>query len=229
MSKGRVDSASIMANGPAFESALRGARHWPHCSFGIHLNLTEFEPLSYRQMGRLLTDANGRLHRGILRNIWKPTLLRAAYQELCAQIERLLAYGVSISHIDSHHHIHTVPCLFPVIKALQRRYDIRKIRISKNIYTGQIPASPSLRAKKAMYNWALRIDSHTTEGFTDLISFIHTAGSSSIRQRTIEVMVHPGAPQCGPETALLESRWEKTLPFEVVHLNYTGLVKSFWS
>jgi glycosyltransferase involved in cell wall biosynthesis len=220
MARNRVSSATIMANGPAFEHAIRGLRQLRDRSFGIHLNLTEFEPLSHEPGARLLTDPNGLLYRGIVQAGWKPGLLRAIYAELCAQVDHLLASGVSISHVDSHHHVHTLPFIFPVIKAIQRRYHVRKIRISKNIYTEQTPCSATLRAKKLFYNWALRADSDTTEGFTDLSSFCDVAHRRTIPQRTIEIMVHPGAPGSETETALLRSPWEEALPFEVEHLNY---------
>src|SRR5260370_29442263 len=200
MARNRVSSATIMANAPAFEHALHGLRQLRDRYFGIHLNLTEFEPLSPERGVRLLTDPNGLLYRGIVQAGWKPGLVQASDAELCAQVDHLLASGVSISHIDSHHHVHTVPFIFPVIKAVQRRYHIRKIRISKNIHTDQTPCPPTLRAKKLFYNWALRTDSDTTEGFTDLSSFCDVAHRRSVRQRTIEIMVHPGAPASTTET-----------------------------
>ena len=220
MARNRITSATIMANGPAFEHAVRGLRHLGDRSFGIHLNLTEFHPLSHGSGARLLTDGSGLLDRGIVKAGMRPGLLRAIYEELCAQVDRLLAAGVPISHIDSHHHVHTVPLILPAIKAVQRRYGIRKIRISKNIYTDQVPCSPALRAKKRLYNWALQAHSETTEGFTDLISFWDVARNRRIRQQTIEVMVHPGAVGSERESALLDSYWEEDLPFPVQHLNY---------
>jgi predicted glycoside hydrolase/deacetylase ChbG (UPF0249 family) len=219
MARNRVTSATIMANGPEFAHAIRGLRGLPDRSFGIHFSLTEFAPLSQRSSASfLLTDADGLLHRSITRARWTPALGRAIYAELCAQVERLLSMGVSISHIDSHHHVHTVPFMLPMIKAVQRRYAIRKIRISKNIYADDCPAV--LRIKKRLYNWALHMDSETTEGFTDLRSFWEVARTRTIRQRAIELMVHPGAPASETETALLASPWEEDLPFPVRHLNY---------
>jgi len=218
MARNRVTSATLMANGPEFEHAIRGMRGLQDRSFGIHLNLTELAPLSQGPERRLLTDANGVMYRSITRVRWTPALGRAIYAEFCAQVEQLLSAGISISHIDSHHHVHTVPFMLPMIKAVQRRYAIRKIRISKNIYADDCPAV--LRTKKRLYNWALHMDSETTEGFTDLTSFWEAARTRTIRQRAIELMVHPGASASETETALLASPWEEDLPFPVRHLNY---------
>jgi predicted glycoside hydrolase/deacetylase ChbG (UPF0249 family) len=133
--------------------------------------------------------------------------------------------GVRISHIDSHHHVHTTAFLFPVIKAIQRRYGIRKIRLSKNIYDDEAPCMAALRVKKVLYNRALRLGGETTEGFTDLVSFCNAARKHRISHRTIELMVHPGAPKSAREAALLASDWEDTLPFPVQRLSYNDLFR----
>ena len=44
MAEGKVTSATILANGPAVEEAARRVAEFPECSFGVHLNLTEFKP-----------------------------------------------------------------------------------------------------------------------------------------------------------------------------------------
>jgi hypothetical protein len=46
MSRGRISSATILANAPATRDAARRAQAFPRCSFGVHLNLTQFEPLT---------------------------------------------------------------------------------------------------------------------------------------------------------------------------------------
>lgn len=42
---GLVTSATMLANGPQITEAAVRVREFPECSFGIHLNLTEFKPL----------------------------------------------------------------------------------------------------------------------------------------------------------------------------------------
>jgi glycosyltransferase involved in cell wall biosynthesis len=223
MAQKRITSATLMANGPALEDAVRRLRDVAGCSFGIHLNLTEFEPLTRGPGAKLLIGPDGLLHKSN-RNA-KPTLarLRAIYEELCAQIERLLSLGVPVSHLDSHHHIHTVACFLPAIKALQHRYGIRKIRLSKNIYTDQVPCSPVLRVKKNVYNRLLRIGSDTTQGFTEFLSFWTAVRSRWLEHQTIELMVHPGARDSEEETAVLQSGWEEALPFAIQQVNYNEL------
>ena len=42
MARGSVTSATILANGPKLQNALTRLAHFPHCSFGVHLNADEF-------------------------------------------------------------------------------------------------------------------------------------------------------------------------------------------
>ena len=223
MAQKRITSATLMANGPAVEDAVKRSRQIEGCSFGIHLNLTEFEPLTRGSGAKLLTEGDGLLHRSITGAAPTPARMRAIYEELCSQIERLLSLGVPISHMDSHHHVHTVPYILPLIKVVQHRYGIRKIRLTKNIYTDQEPCSRSLRAKKSVYNRVLQAGSETTEGFAELTSFWDVARRRRIGYRTVELMVHPGAPYAGEETALLQSNWQDALPFPVRLINYNEL------
>ncbi len=46
------------------------------------------------------------------------------YRELCAQIDRVKGLGIDISHLDSHHHIHTLVSLKPVIEKIVTKYNL---------------------------------------------------------------------------------------------------------
>lgn len=45
MQLGTITSATVLSNGPAVRAATKQLHLFPKCSFGVHLNLTEFEPL----------------------------------------------------------------------------------------------------------------------------------------------------------------------------------------
>jgi predicted glycoside hydrolase/deacetylase ChbG (UPF0249 family) len=209
MAQGRVTSATVMANGPAFRHAAARIKHFPSCSFGAHLNLTEFRPLTPGLDAAILTRADGTMSRDLGINGFGLRLLAAAHRELSAQIDLLGKAGIDVSHFDSHHHVHTRPQLLPVIKALQRRFQIRKARISKNIYTREQPVRPVLARKKAAYNWVLRnlYATRTTDGFTELISYQTEMARRTFFHRSVELMVHPGASYAADELAVLRSDW----------------------
>jgi glycosyltransferase involved in cell wall biosynthesis/predicted glycoside hydrolase/deacetylase ChbG (UPF0249 family) len=225
MARGRITSATILANGPAVENVSREILRFSGCSFGVHLNLTEFAPLSRGPGTRLLTDSAGLMCRRNRGRRPSMPLWRAMYDELCAQMERVLALGVPISHLDSHHHVHTGPFVFPVVKAVQRRYGIRRIRVSKNIYAEDEVCGVLLRQEKRIFNLALRsiLPSRTTQGFAEFLSFWRAARRRRIRQRTVELMVHPGHPGYAEETRLLDSDWQESLPFPVRIISYNEI------
>src|SRR5581483_5326742 len=154
MSQGRITSATILANGPAVDHAIKNVRFFPKCSFGIHLNATEFRPIRNHSSLRPLVN-DGIFSRNIRLTGVKWAVLKGLYQEFCAQVDRLLEAGIQISHIDSHHHLHTLPSVLPVVKGIQRRYGIRSVRISQTIYAPGYAASHVRRAKAVVYNSCL--------------------------------------------------------------------------
>jgi predicted glycoside hydrolase/deacetylase ChbG (UPF0249 family) len=204
----RISSATVMANAPELLHAAGNLRSFPECSFGAHLNLTQFEPLTSGPGAKLLSESGGPLSRNIAKASPTPKLLQAIYDELCAQVDRLISLDVPVSHFDSHHHVHTMPYVFPVLKALQRRYRVRRVRLSKNLYAPGEACPPALRWKKCAFNWAIRriYQTQTTDRFTELLSFCRL-GARSMAYRSVELMVHPGAPYSAEETAVLNSDW----------------------
>jgi len=226
MLRDKITSVTILANAPHISEALKEIPNFPEVSFGVHLNLTEFEPLTGGPGSKLLIDpATGQMSRHISAITATPPLMEAIYEEWCAQITRLISAGVDISHIDSHNHIHTIPFVFPALKAVQKHFKIRKVRITKNIYSIDQPCAPGLAMKKLGYNFALRrfYRTMTTEGFAELQTYCKEAHVHSLSHRTIELMVHPGAPLNEAETQLLYSDWEQELGFPITKINYNQL------
>jgi chitin disaccharide deacetylase len=225
MDRGRISSATILANAPEVADAAARIRHFPHCSFGAHLNLTEFEPLVAGEAARHLVDDTGRLSRALEHAVPTPTRLRAAYDEFCAQLDRLAALGVPVGHFDSHNHVHTRPWVFPAFKAAQRRYRIRKARLSKNIYSRKQNCPPARAASKAIYNAALRsiYFTRSTDGFTELLTFREVTQERTVALGSVELMVHPGSRTAQDETDLLESEWLEISPLDLQLINYDEL------
>lgn len=225
MARGRISSATILANAPATRQAADAAKRFPRGSFGVHLNLTQFAPLTGGPGARALAGSSGEMSRATETASPTPARLRAIYQELCAQVERVLSLGVRVSHLDSHHHVHTRPFVFAVLKEVQRRYDIRRVRLAKNFYSSDRPCPAGLALKKRAYNWALRsmYRTRTTAAFTEFLTYYH---AERVRQRSIgpiELMVHPGAASAVDETAILDSEWIARTDLPVRLISYAQL------
>lgn len=227
MRRGVITSATILANGSAVTSAAQKLRHFPACSFGVHLNLTEFEPVCAENSADLssILDDKGHFNGNRIREIKiSPRLLRAIFREWCSQIERLVGLGASPSHFDAHHHVHTIPQMLPVLMALRMRYKIAKIRISRNMYDGCERPPESLLAKKRLYNFALQACGfRTTRVFTDLSTYVKLCGEEPPRASSAELMTHPGSDPGGEEAKLLQSDWPSRLPYKATLISYKSL------
>ena len=62
----KISSTTIMANAPFFEEAVAIAHKYDGISYGVHLNLVEFEPLTNREIFTHynLLDSDGKLIEG---------------------------------------------------------------------------------------------------------------------------------------------------------------------
>lgn len=127
-----ISSSTILANGPCFDDVKSIAQSCPHISYGVHLNLTEFYSLTkadvFKDKG--LTNEKGRFN-GISEKgevTFDEHMKNAIFDEWVVQIETIYEQGINISHIDGHHFIHLKPELYPVLKKIQRKFGIRKVR-----------------------------------------------------------------------------------------------------
>ena len=223
-----VTSATVIANAPAFAQAAKVIAQFPECSFGVHLNLTVFPPLRPSPQLEPILDENGSLSPKLFKTQITSQLQRAAFDELTAQVERALVAGIPVSHFDSHQHIHTLPKLFPVLKALQRRFGIRRVRSTINLLPPGQRLSPIRWFKKRLFCHALRWHYRTAspEGLGEFRDFYAGLESGQLpRFRELELIVHPGttAPTYMHEVALLRSDWRRRLPSGIAFGNYYSI------
>lgn len=218
MSLGLVTSATLMANAPAFQDAVERMKDFPNCSFGVHLNLTDFAPLSSGKDLQQILDGDGRMSTALFKTPIDSNLRKAALQELTLQGRRAIEAGVPVSHFDSHQHIHTIPQLFPVFKRLQRDFGITKFRSSINL----LPPGDKMSAGRGLKKWAftnafkhLPPATRSPEGFGDFRDFHARLRSGNCpTYPQLELMVHPGTTglRYREEISLLRSDWRNHLP-----------------
>ena len=125
---GLLKSASLCANGEAFEEAVSDIiSKCQNLSVGVHLNIIEGKSLTEVPM---LTDENGEFNKGYIAIMLKSLnkeFLRQTEQEFRAQIEKIKS-RTKIDHIDSHVHTHAIPEIFKLVVKLVQEYDIPYIR-----------------------------------------------------------------------------------------------------
>jgi chitin disaccharide deacetylase len=225
MEEGRITSASLMANAPAAEAAALRLGDFPNCSFGIHLVGTELRPLSSHSGLAPLLNEIGEFAGNLRRIPITPEIAEGIFFEWCAQIDRALALGVPISHIDSHHHVHTESRLFTVVKRIQKKYGIRKVRQSRNLYAPGEEPPAKLRLAKGIWNFVLQyyVPTTTTKGFTTFETFHRLATARHSLPDNLELMCHPGAESFAHETALLRSNWREEFTPRAQLISYNSL------
>lgn len=113
---GIVRSTTIMANMPGFEHAVSLAKENPSLGIGVHMTMTCYKPVLSTHT--TLVDTDGFFDKANKDNFD----LDEIYAEFKAQIDKVLAAGISITHLDSHHHVHTTIRLKPVIERLAKEY-----------------------------------------------------------------------------------------------------------
>ena len=85
MGLGLVTSATVLANGTDVEAACDQIPGFPHCSFGVHLNVTEFRPLIHSSKLEPLLDENGEFERTRIRQVSiDSSLADGIFEEFCA-------------------------------------------------------------------------------------------------------------------------------------------------
>lgn len=182
---GLITDTTMMATGEYFDEAVVLAREQGFIDqIGIHLNLTEGEPLTedIKRCPRFVTD--GRFNKQYNRIKPLSKAEKAAIEkELTAQVEKIQRAGITITHADSHHHIHTGIFVAPIALRVCREHGITKMRLHRNL--GHISAIK--RFIKKRYNCWLRQRGMTT---TDYFAYIVDIEDTEIPDNT-EIMVHP--------------------------------------
>lgn len=132
---GIVTATTLIASGAAFAHAVRLARKAPTLDVGVHLTLTEEQPVSPAREVPSLLGADGRFHPHatafVKRYFAGQISLAEVERELDAQIARALSQGFRISHLDGHQHVHMVPGIRRIAGKLAQKYGIPAIRFPR--------------------------------------------------------------------------------------------------
>ena len=191
--KGYITTTTMCTNGEAFQYAVEQVKQTKYKdNVGIHFTLTEGHPLTKAiSTNPRFCDENGLFHGQIAR--YKPLdkeSCKAVLAELNAQAQRFVDSGLVFHHADSHHHIHTAPCIAPLVFKVMKQFGIQKLRIHRNIGT----MSSLKRTLKQAYNLTLGKRKYTElfGSFEDVKSFCFLPSKA-----TLEVMCHPDLDENG--------------------------------
>jgi len=114
---GIVTACSLVASGAAFHDAIDRLRDVPSLEVGVHLTLVE---------ERSLTGMT--FPRSYISFVAVRKDFAAIERELRAQIERVLATGLPVTHLNGHQHLHMWPRIFTITTRLAAEYGIGYVR-----------------------------------------------------------------------------------------------------
>jgi predicted glycoside hydrolase/deacetylase ChbG (UPF0249 family) len=149
---GALSSTTLMATAPYFSPAVYMAFAQPRLAVGCHVVLVDGSPCLRKDEVPSLLDPRDRSgFRSTLGGFFADVLRgRVREQEIeaeaIAQIRRIQSSGLTVSHIDSHKHVHALPrVLAPLLRAA-RQCGVLRVRN---------PFEPrwSLRATRAASAW----------------------------------------------------------------------------
>ncbi len=145
--QGCVTSTTLVAGGNAFEHAVRLSERCPTLGVGVHLTLVGSRPVSQHNIGSLL-NRNGSFWDDYLtftRHYLQGRINTAHIEtELSCQLQKTVAHGINISHLDSHQHLHVLPGFPRIVSRLARKFGVTKIRI---------PAEPIFLFYATNHSW----------------------------------------------------------------------------
>jgi chitin disaccharide deacetylase len=214
---GILTSTTLMANGVEFDDAVRLAREHPTLDVGVHFVLVG---------GHSLLDRSHELPRTVSELIQAMALRRIrVYDELRAQIAKVVEAGLQPTHADTHKHTHLLPPVLDAVARLSEEFGVRWVRRPFDLpLTGgpdEVPWKTRIvsRAFGSVRGHFHRALAHHHCSTTDWFAGFQFTGRfgpdfvvhllDHLPEGTTEFMVHPGfytAELLAARTRLKESR-----------------------
>ena len=190
-----ITSTTLMVNMPFCDEAVALSKERGFDErVGIHLNLTSGQPLTEDiRYFKCFCDRDGMFNAAFQKNTATRLRLtreesKAMGKEIEAQLVKYLHYGLPDHHLDSHHHVHTNASVYRELSPLLKKYGIRSVRLSRNMYK-KMSCLKALYKKR--YNRSLsRSGVFTTDYFGSFKDF--SACHEDLADNSLtEIMVHP--------------------------------------
>ena len=219
--KGILTATTLMANGQAFDDAVRLARENPKLDVGCHLVLIGgTSMLTGEPYPRSVPDL---IHAVVMRKI-KP------YPELRDQIRKIQAAGLKPLHLDTHKHSHLFPHILEIVAKLSEEFHIPFVRrpFDFPMRPGKVPLSRRMISKTFLIvaskfeQSLVRYNCKSTNffaGFALTGAFTSEELVQLIRELpdgSTEFMCHPG--HCGPELLASKTRLKQSRAEELAAL-----------
>lgn len=207
---GCLRSATVMPGGAAFAGAIDIARRHEELGLGVHFTLVDGHPILPPEEIPSLVGSEGDFlpdHTALLKRYLKGGVnLEEVRRELAAQLQKVEATGIPISHVDSHQHMHTLPGIIDIVLDLAARAGIRAVRTPRTpLFAGAFGGLGQLVGRLGLSTLArlAACKAHrrgllTPDNFAGIVAgeavsegeLLHLI--AHLPQGTTEVMMHPG-------------------------------------
>lgn len=216
---GVVTSTTALVNGEAIEHAAQLSRELPGLAVGMHFVLTLGKPIT----GMPGLTREGRLGKWIWQMAEEDTLpLDEISRELASQYQRFIdQFGREPTHLDSHHHVHMFPQIFPIVAHFAAERGIA-LRIDRQPVFNAADLQATLRSSQGF----------SSEFYGEEISealFLKVLDASAKRgESSLEVMCHPAfvdnvirqSAYCYPRLTELDVLTSASLKYAIVERGY---------
>ena len=205
--EGILTATTLMATGAAFDDAVRLAKENPSLDVGCHLVMVGDPPFP-ASVAKLM----GALALGRIR----------VYDEVAAQVRRILDAGLAPTHLDTHKHTHLLPPVLDAVARVSQEFGIPWVRRPFDFG----PARGAGRAFGLVRGRFERILTGHGCRFTDAFAGFEITGRytaaelaaliRALPEGSTEFMCHPG--RCGDELRAARTRLKESREAELLAL-----------
>ena len=207
---GCLRSATLMAGGIAFDDAINLAKKFPKLGVGIHFTLANGNPILPPEEIPTLVTEEGIFHgdyiKFLKRYLSGKISLAEVRSELAAQLEKILNTGLTLTHFDSHQHLHHIPGIIEIVLELASAKNISAMRVANTkIFDGELDSLGKFIGRLGLSSLA-KFAAHQAhkKNFTTPEHFAGIVAGESVSEKfllklienlsdgTTEVMLHPG-------------------------------------
>jgi predicted glycoside hydrolase/deacetylase ChbG (UPF0249 family) len=208
---GIVTSTSLLGNCEDLDDARAALAEAPELGVGVHLALVGGMPVAPPASVASLLAESGRLHgRGAeFIAAWAKRQIDAAdiEREFDAQVARVRAAGITVDHLDTHHHLGFLPAVGRSVEAVARRHGIGAIRSEIETPTLSWVTDPRRGLKASMLtglNWLTRRQLGARRHSAQSWGYVESGRLDEVRVLEIigrlgpgthELICHPGEEQ----------------------------------
>jgi hopanoid biosynthesis associated protein HpnK len=241
---GVLTSATLMANGDAFDEAAELARSNPRLGIGCHLAVVGGRPVAPAREVASLIDRDGMLPRTLTELIRMLIGGRARVEdierEFRAQVNRVIESGITPTHLDSHKHTHIhssvmralsrvaiefgIPCVRnPFERVFARQRAGIAARAKRPVYLKQYAMSAAIAPRAISFRrlarrYGLKTPDHfcgvRLTGLLDREAMRNVI--ESLKEGTTELMCHPGVYDAELESARTRLKRERERELEAL-------------